>query len=260
MPEIGATLREARMRARIDVSEIEATTKIRAKYLRALENEEWGLLPGATFVKSFLRTYAQALGLDGKSLVEEYRLHHERPSDAMLEPIVSTPQRNRRRAPSGGPSRAYIAAVSAIGVVIIVLIVLLVSGGGSSNRPTASTASNAKRKHSGARKHAATPAGSATASAAPVITLSLKPTGVVFVCLLGDGGKKLIAGVNLQPGETTPTYHARRFVLNLGNNAVTLYIDGHARTVAPSSKPIGYSITKARGRQPLAAGQLPTCQ
>ena len=68
MPEIGATLREARMRARIDVSEIEAKTKIRAKYLRALENEEWDLLPGPTFVKSFLRTYAQALGLDGKAL------------------------------------------------------------------------------------------------------------------------------------------------------------------------------------------------
>jgi len=52
------------MRERIDVSEIEATTKIRAKYLRALENEEWSLLPGPTFVKSFLRTYAEALGLD----------------------------------------------------------------------------------------------------------------------------------------------------------------------------------------------------
>src|SRR2546421_563691 len=46
MPEIGETLREARMRAKIDVSEVEATTKIRAKYLRALENEEWGLAPG----------------------------------------------------------------------------------------------------------------------------------------------------------------------------------------------------------------------
>src|SRR3974377_1940487 len=56
------------MRARIAVSEIEATTKIRAKYLRALENEEWSLLPGPTFVKSFLRTYAQALGLDGSAL------------------------------------------------------------------------------------------------------------------------------------------------------------------------------------------------
>jgi cytoskeleton protein RodZ len=256
MPEIGATLREARMRARIDVSEIEATTKIRAKYLRALENEEWGLLPGPTFVKSFLRTYAQALGLDGKSLVEEYRLHHERPSDAMLEPIVSTPQRNRRRTPSGGPSRAYIAAVSAIGVVIVVLIVLLIVGGGSSPTRKASTTGSVTHKHAARHKSAAAPA----ASAAPVIALSLKPTGVVFVCLLGDGGRRLIPGVNLQPGESTPTYHARRFLLNLGNNAVTLYINGRARTVPPSSRAIGYSITKARGRQPLATGQLPTCQ
>src|ERR1039458_9629402 len=104
MAEIGATLREARMRARIDVSEIEAQTKIRAKYLRALENEEWGLLPGPTFVKSFLRTYAQALGLDGKALVEEYRLNYERPSEAALEPIVSSPQHARSRVPGGGRS------------------------------------------------------------------------------------------------------------------------------------------------------------
>src|SRR5256884_9421308 len=102
MPEIGESLREARMRARIDVSEIEAKTKIRAKYLRALENEEWGLLPGPTFVKSFLRTYAQALGLDGKALVEEYRLHHESPTDTALEPIASSPRRSRAHPPGGG--------------------------------------------------------------------------------------------------------------------------------------------------------------
>src|SRR5580658_6305011 len=131
MPEIGATLREARMRARIDVSEIEAQTKIRAKYLRALENEEWGLLPGPTFVKSFLRTYAQALGLDGKALVEEYRLHHERPSDVGLEPIVSAPRSRRthggrpaRPSSDGGPSRAYLIAVGTIGLLIVLLVVL----------------------------------------------------------------------------------------------------------------------------------------
>src|ERR1700678_2789880 len=121
------------MRDRIDVSEIEAKTKIRAKYLRALENEEWGLLPGPTFVKSFLRTYAQALGLDGKALVEEYRLHHERSNEAPLEPIVSSSQHRQgrgRAAPSDGPSRAYIVAVGVIGVVIVVLVALLISGGG----------------------------------------------------------------------------------------------------------------------------------
>ena len=76
------------MRQRIDISEIESETKIRAKYLRALENEEWDLLPGPTFVKSFLRTYADALGLDGKLLIEEYKLRHERLSDVELQPIA----------------------------------------------------------------------------------------------------------------------------------------------------------------------------
>src|ERR1700680_1994001 len=124
MAEIGETLRDARMRARIDVSEIEAKTKIRAKYLRALENEEWGLLPGPTFVKSFLRTYAQALDLDGRALVEEYRLHHERPSDAAFDPIASTPQRARQRTPGSGsgPSLAYMLSVGVVGVIIVVLI------------------------------------------------------------------------------------------------------------------------------------------
>jgi cytoskeleton protein RodZ len=255
MPEIGATLREARMRERIDVSEIEATTKIRAKYLRALENEEWSLLPGPTFVKSFLRTYAEALDLDGKSLVEEYRLHHERPSDAMLEPLVSTPQRNRRRQVPSGPSRAYMAAVAVIGAVIVVLIVLLVSGGGSSKKGTPAKVAGTKQ-----RVHHHGKATQRAAAATPVVALSLKPTAAVYVCLIGDNGRKVIPGLNLQAGESTSTYHARRFQLTLGNNSVTMYVDGKARSVAPSSKPIGYSITKARGRQPLSASQRPTCE
>jgi cytoskeleton protein RodZ len=259
MPEIGATLREARMRARIDVSEIEAQTKIRAKYLRALENEEWGLLPGPTFVKSFLRTYAQALGLDGKALVEEYRLHHEGPSEGALEPIVSTPQRARGRTPGSGPSRGYMLAVGAVGAVIVLLIVLLVAGGGGSSPPTTSTASRAA-KHN-ARHHAAKPGKRAVAGVAPaVVTLSLRPSAVVYVCLIGDNGRKLIPGLELQPGETTPTYHARRFEINLGNSSVTMVVDGRPRTVPPSSQAIGYTITKARGRQPLSTGRLPTCK
>ena len=267
------------MRARIDVSEIEAQTKIRAKYLRALENEEWSLLPGPTFVKSFLRTYAQALGLDGKALVEEYRLHHERPSESMLEPIVSSPQRNQgrspsrrtpsRRTPSGrarpgsgsGPSRGYMIAVAAIGVIIIVLIALLVSGGGGSSTPSNSTTSSIARTTAPNVKHKAAKArhaGHATNGNA-LVALSLKATAVVYVCLIGDNGRKLIPGLELQPGEHTATFHARRFELTLGNNSVDMYVDGTPRTIAPSSKAIGYAITKARGRQPLAAAQQPTC-
>jgi cytoskeletal protein RodZ len=105
MPEIGAMLREARMRERIDISEIEAQTKIRAKYLRALENEEWDLLPGSTYVKTFLRTYAEALGIDGRLLVEEYKLNHERPSELELQPIMPSASRERDRRRRAGPRR-----------------------------------------------------------------------------------------------------------------------------------------------------------
>jgi cytoskeletal protein RodZ len=197
MPEIGATLREARMRARIDVSEIEAKTKIRAKYLRALENEEWSLLPGPTFVKSFLRTYAQALGLDGKALVEEYRLHHERPSEGTLEPIVSGSARGHghsrsRPGPPSGPSRGYVLAVATIVTVIVVLIVLLVTGGSSKTPGGASSASTRTKTAAPKRKHA-TAAAPGRASG-EVVTLSLTPSASVYVCLIGEGGRKLIPG------------------------------------------------------------------
>jgi cytoskeleton protein RodZ len=264
MPEIGSTLREARMHARIDVSEIEAQTKIRAKYLRALENEEWSLLPGPTFVKSFLRTYAQALGLDGKALVEEYRLHHERPSEATLEPIVSTPQsaRARVRVPGARPSRGYMAAVGVIAVVIVLLIVGLVSGGGSggSGTHTTGTTASAPAKHGAHHRPAVhrVTHHSATAGSS-FVALSLRPTAAVYVCLIGDSGRKLIPGSELHPGTTTPTFHAKRFEITLGNASVTMFVDGQARTVPPSSQAIGYSITKAGGRKSLPAGQLPTC-
>ncbi len=260
------------MRERIDVSEIEAQTKIRAKYLRALENEEWSLLPGPTFVKSFLRTYAQALGLDGKALVEEYRLHHEKPSEAMLEPIVSTPTRNRARQggrpggrPAGGadpgPSRVYVLAVGAIVAVIVLLIVLLVTGGGKSKGKGATSASSSTTTtHKAAAKKGKHSGSGTTQASSDIVALSLTATSNVYVCLLGEGGRKLIPGEELTTGHSTSTYHAKHFEITLGNNAVTLYIDGRARTVPPSSASIGYSITKAHGRHTLAPSQQPTCK
>jgi cytoskeleton protein RodZ len=257
MPEIGATLREARMRARLDVSEIEAKTKIRAKYLRALENEEWGLLPGSTFVKSFLRTYAQALDLDGRALVEEYRLHHER-SEAAYDPIAATTQRARQRPPGSGPSLAYTVAVGVVGLVIVLLVVLLIFGGKSKNANTASTAT---KPGAHAARHPKSSSSHRQAGGTPaIVALSLKPTGVVSVCLLGDNRQRLISGVNLEPGVSTPTFHAHRFELTLGNNSLTMFVDGRARSVPPSGEPIGYSITKANGRRTLTAAQRPICK
>ena len=85
------------MRQKIDITEIESKTKIRAKYLRAMENEEFDLLPGSTFAKSFLRTYADALGLDSHRLVEEYRSQYEPRDESDLPPLSSQPGARSRR-------------------------------------------------------------------------------------------------------------------------------------------------------------------
>ncbi len=257
------------MRARIDVSEIEAQTKIRAKYLRALENEEWDLLPGPTFVKSFLRTYGEALGLDGRALVEEYKLNYERLGEGeRAEPDRSRVDRSkvgRRRprphaqAPRAGPSRAYMAAVGAVGLVIVLLIYGLLSDRGSS---PSSTVSTTVRKVPAARhgaRRAGGPSRGAAGTATGVVSLRVEPTAELYVCLIAENGRRLIPGLILQPGATQPTYHAKRFELTLGNNAVTLTIDGTPRTVAPSSRAIAYSITKA-GRRALAPAEAPTCK
>src|SRR2546430_5062796 len=118
MADIGTTLREARIRARIDISEVEARTKIRAKYLRAIENEEWDLLPGPVYVKSFLRTYGEFLGLDSRQLVDEYKRRYERPSDQDLRPITSRSRdrerERRRRRPRLGGGAAVVLVLAAV--------------------------------------------------------------------------------------------------------------------------------------------------
>src|SRR6059058_601637 len=123
MADIGTTLREARIRARIDMSEVEARTKIRAKYLRAIENEEWDLLPGPVYVKSFLRTYGDFLGLDSRLLVDEFKRRYERPTDHDPRPIAAL-SRERERAARGPllPPWAIIVGVLAAVVVALYLV------------------------------------------------------------------------------------------------------------------------------------------
>jgi hypothetical protein len=72
MFEIGNTLREARLRRGLDILQCEAETKIRAKYLRAMEEEQFDLMPSPTYVRGFLRTYADFLDLDGQLVLDEY--------------------------------------------------------------------------------------------------------------------------------------------------------------------------------------------
>src|SRR5947199_9244819 len=106
MAEIGSTLREARLRAHIDITEVETRTKIRAKYLRAIENEEWDRLPGPIYAKSFLRTYSDYLGPDSRMLLDEFKRRYEHASEHDMRPMDSIASRARNRRPDYGPARA----------------------------------------------------------------------------------------------------------------------------------------------------------
>ena len=102
MFEIGNSLREARVRRGIDFAQAELATKIRGKYLRALEDEHFELLPAETYVKGFLRTYAEYLGLDGQLYVDEYNSRF----------VIGEEQTRVARAPLGARGRSAATAGS----------------------------------------------------------------------------------------------------------------------------------------------------
>ena len=75
--EIGSTLREARMRQGLELRDAERATRIRARYLAALEEERFDQLPAEAYAKGFLRTYADFLGLDADLFVAELNSRFE---------------------------------------------------------------------------------------------------------------------------------------------------------------------------------------
>ena len=130
MTEIGEALRERRMALKIDVHEVEETTKIRAKYLRALENEEYNLLPGPAYATSFLRTYADYLGLDSRDLIDVYKSRQDR-GDEDISPFATRIDRGVG-ARKLVYKRPWVAIAIALAFILVVLFVIGTIGGGGS--------------------------------------------------------------------------------------------------------------------------------
>jgi hypothetical protein len=134
--EIGNSLREARMRQQLDWPQIELATKIRAKYLRALEDEQFGILPAQPYVKGFLRTYAEYLGLDGQLYVDEYSSRNVG-GDAFDEPV---PRRSPRVHQNRGIERkVLLLTLAGIAALTALVIVAWKFGGGDSGTPAVVT-------------------------------------------------------------------------------------------------------------------------
>jgi cytoskeletal protein RodZ len=269
MEQIGARLREARMRGKIDINQVEADTKIRAKYLRAMENEEWELLPGEIYAKTFLRTYADYLGLDSRELVDDYRRQHERPTDHDLRPLTSGRDRDRRPGrrrqqpqPRGGGFRIPPWTIVVLVLVIVGVALYVVgsrtgnnnSGGSTSSHKTAAHHKHHKATHG--PKHGAPP----KHHKAPPTSVHLKlvPTGTVYVCLVNGQGRQLIAGTTYSAGQAVPVQVGKTLLLTIGNNAMTITANGTKVPVAPSATPIGIKFTP-HGHSPIPAGSQPQC-
>jgi hypothetical protein len=125
--EIGNSLREARLRQGLEISRVESETKIRGKYLRALEDEQFEALPADTYVKGFLRTYADYLGLDGQLYLDEYNSRFAAAEEASFSQSAAAPRTQQRRRVE---SNLVIVALAAI-VAVTVLVVVGLSGLGS---------------------------------------------------------------------------------------------------------------------------------
>lgn len=128
--EIGQSLKDARRRIGMDVKEAEERTKIRAKYLRALEADDWEVLPAPAYVRGFLRTYGQLLGLDGEALADEFRRRHEEPAapaGPASEPLLQGRRSNGSRG-SRPPSRGPLIAGVAGGIVVLLVLLALLGG------------------------------------------------------------------------------------------------------------------------------------
>jgi hypothetical protein len=130
MFEIGNSLREARLRQSLDLARVEDDTKIRAKYLQALEDERFEILPSDTYVKGFMRTYAEYLGLDGQVYVDEYNSRFASADEPVASPSI--PRRKVRRA----ESNLVVVALAGIVAVAVLVVVAFAFSDGDANPTT----------------------------------------------------------------------------------------------------------------------------
>lgn len=249
MGEVGATLREARTARGVELSEVEAATKIRRRYLDAIENEAWDVLPGPAYAAGFVRAYADYLGLDGARMAAECPLQPTPPL-----PGGETRRGPRRRVPSP-------AVAVSIGLVAAIGLLGLLWGGGSGGGggPGDGTA-------------ASTPAGGTQSSAGPSVRqaadkhsgpramkLSLTTTAELWVCLLGADGKPLVDGLVLPSGAEEGPFRSDSFTVSFGNGEVEMRIDGRDSEIPESASPLGYEVGPGGDLSPLSESERPTC-
>lgn len=257
---IGDVLREARERAGLGLRDAEAETKIRIKYLEALEREQWDELPSAAYAKGFLRTYGQLLGLDGDALVDEYRRQVERGQGAQAYPLADRPARARRPAHERGRRLGLALAAAAIAGLAVVGVI---AGGSDDDEPREprTGARDGQRRGGGDERGAAAnrDRGRSTGPA----TLLLRVRRPVEVCLVGGGGEALVDRQVLAAG-SVEQFTRRRFELRFPEGVspkqLRVLVEGEPLRPQRSTGPAAYEILgpkRVRAVKPPARESCP---
>ena len=220
------------------------------------------MLPGATTVRSFIRTYAELLGLDPHPLVEQFRQQSEDREEADIQPVPAPLARGRPpRAPraAGAPPLAGAARrrggpgplALIVGTLVAVLVLLAVIGliGGEDEGRRARSPPNESQTTT---KQAQRPKPKPKRAPAPTqATLDVAPTVPTYVCVdTGPGTEILFEGTL----DSSRNFKAKRVRLNLGKTSAKLTANGKPVPLEPSPTPVGYDVTPTKV-QPLEAGQ-----
>jgi transcriptional regulator with XRE-family HTH domain len=248
---IGATLREARNRRKIGLSEVEAAIKVRVRYLQAIENEEWDALPGGAYTRGFIRTYAAYLGLDGDRLAEDYRRSTAPPGGERPPKRIEPVPTGMRSDGSRLSGRLLIAAVC---LLLVAAVVGMALAGGDGNSPSPSLpAKEGDSGHSGQSKVDAP-------APQPGVAMRLAATAEVWVCLLDAEEQPLVDGQILEEGAEAGPFRADGYEIALGNGSVTMFVDGKEAAIPESSSPVGYEIDSEGRLTALEEGERPLCE
>jgi len=120
MTPLGETLQRARLARGVTLEEAERTTRISRRYLEALENEKFGLLPAPVYARGFLRTYARYLGLEPADLLPLFPVGYL--DVPLLEPMPKV------TTPTTWPGSGLLAA-GVVAVLLVVVVGLYALGG-----------------------------------------------------------------------------------------------------------------------------------
>ena len=204
MFQIGDSLREARTRQGLEFLQLEQTTKIRAKYLRALETEDFDSLPSPTYVKGFLRAYADFLGLDGQLYADEYTTRFFVDDEDSLR----RPRRVRVRPQPYRRLERNVVVVALVAIAVITALIIAAwrfgSGDGSGPAPDPSPARVALQQ-----------GGSGTRAYATLVVRAVRGSSLLQVRAGSAAGRLLYQGT-LELGQSQ-RFVARRLWVNLGS-------------------------------------------